>query len=436
MGHTHFEEDDDENLPDATPSQPAETMVACPPASTSRSACCCSSVRVDNKKKDACYVFKVVCNPTSRVAAASLSSGIIRSFAITNTELSPSGELRGHQDKINDMKFLSPTEQPTILHSCSSDGTVRGWDMRSSQQVEEFKCQQELFSFSALDNVVAGGGQGEVLFWDRRNSSVGLASLADTHMDDVTQVKFHAASRHVISASQDGLIAVHDTTRSLSNDDDSFVAALNLDTSVEELDTYGPLGERLWVRTGTESLHLWDWQRAIVDAKQGGHAAFASWPEARVTAAQAAGASSQASLFEEVDYLIGCHYDPSGRLLMVAGTLAGNIGFFPLTETCSEADTSMMTGASMGAPIMTLTGAHTDIVRSVQCWGDSLPGGICGISGGEDSQVCLWSTDPTTVVTNKGSSAGVGGTAGQAGAGGGYGSNLSGGQGQYGGGGG
>ena len=66
----------------------------------------------------------------------------------------------------------------------------------------------------------------------------------------IIQVKFHPSSRHVISASTDGLIAVHDTSRSFSEDDESFVAALNLGTSVEEIGLYGAQDERLWVRTG------------------------------------------------------------------------------------------------------------------------------------------------------------------------------------------
>lgn len=38
-----------------------------------------------------------------------------------------------------------------------------------------------------LDAVVAAGGQGSVLFWDRRTRRP-LAEFDDTHMDDVTQV--------------------------------------------------------------------------------------------------------------------------------------------------------------------------------------------------------------------------------------------------------
>jgi hypothetical protein len=47
----------------------------------------------------------------------------------------------------------------------------------------------ELFSFSVSDNLVAAGGQGNVLFWDRRTQQQ-LATFDDMHMDDVTQVGF------------------------------------------------------------------------------------------------------------------------------------------------------------------------------------------------------------------------------------------------------
>lgn len=118
------------------------------------------------------------------------------------------------------------------------------------------------------------------------------------------QVKFHS-SKHVLSASSDGLVAVHDMSRGVADEDDNFTAALNVGTSVEEIGLYGPSQERLWVRTGTETLHLWDWQVATLSDREGGHGAFAEWPEARATAAQAAASSSVASVFEEVRGRLG-----------------------------------------------------------------------------------------------------------------------------------
>ena len=58
---------------------------------------------------------------------------------------------------------------------------------------------------------------------------------------------------------------------------------------------------------GTETLHLWEWQRATADDQEGGHGAFAEWAEARATAAQAASQGPAAAAFEEVCCLpAGC----------------------------------------------------------------------------------------------------------------------------------
>jgi hypothetical protein len=45
------------------------------------------------------------------------------------------GDLRGHTQRITGARFDIP-EEPHLLHTSSADGTVRGWDTRSGQQVE------------------------------------------------------------------------------------------------------------------------------------------------------------------------------------------------------------------------------------------------------------------------------------------------------------
>ena len=124
-------------------------------------------------------------------------------------------------------------------------------------------------------------------------------------------MKLHP-SQHVISASTDGLVAVHDMSKGLVDDDDNFTAALNVGTSVEELGLYGDGGERVWVRTGTETLHLWEWRAATLGDREGGDEAFAQWPEARATAAAAAATSTVASLFEEVQGGVGDRVSDEG----------------------------------------------------------------------------------------------------------------------------
>jgi hypothetical protein len=45
-----------------------------------------------------------------------------------------------------------------------------------------------------MDTLVAAGGQGDVLFWDRRTRKP-LAAFDDMHMDDVTQARARARAR-------------------------------------------------------------------------------------------------------------------------------------------------------------------------------------------------------------------------------------------------
>lgn len=127
-----------------------------------------------------------------------------------------------------------------------------------------------------------------------------IAVATDANMRCLSlQVLFHNASRKLITASQDGLVAVHDISSGLDQDD-GFIAALNVGTSVEQLGLYGSEQQHMWCRTGTETLQLWDWLAATVEGMEGGDVAVADLTEARQMAAAAAGSSSAASLFTEV----------------------------------------------------------------------------------------------------------------------------------------
>ena len=46
-------------------------------------------------------------------------------------------------------------------------------------------------------------------------------------------------------------------------------AALNLDASVARMGVYGESGEKLWVVSHTEGLHLWEWQAACDEEAPG-----------------------------------------------------------------------------------------------------------------------------------------------------------------------
>ena len=184
------------------------------------------------------------------------------------------------------------------------------------------------------------------------------------------------------------------------DEDEGFKAALNIDTSVAQLGFYGRQGEKLWARSGVESLHLWEWAAACSEEAAGGGGALGEAGNARdqLTAAAAACPAGQA-LAPGLDYLVGCEYDAAAdRLWCLAGTNGGAVGFFPVVEPASGAAAAAAAqgGAApplFGPPAAALPagggGAHTDVVRSVLWPGAA--GGTC-LTGGEDSKICVWST--------------------------------------------
>jgi hypothetical protein len=82
-------------------------------------------------------------------------------------------------------------------------------------------------------------------------------------------------------------------------------AAININNSVEELGLYGRDGGRLWVRTGTESLYLWEWLRATDESLAGGDMPFAEFLQARETSGQACAASCAVSAVPQVRAPLG-----------------------------------------------------------------------------------------------------------------------------------
>lgn len=67
--------------------------------------------------------------------AVSLSTNAVKLYSpVTGQYL---GECRGHSTTINHISFSGPGNSH-ILHSCSSDGTIRAWDTRTFNQVPFF----------------------------------------------------------------------------------------------------------------------------------------------------------------------------------------------------------------------------------------------------------------------------------------------------------
>ncbi|EIE22062.1 WD40 repeat-like protein [Coccomyxa subellipsoidea C-169] len=265
---------------------------------------------------------------------------------------------------------------PDVLLSSSLDGTVRGWDLRSGQQIQQFAAGKGmgLNALAVSGDTLAAGSDGCVYFWDRRSHEQ-LACFDDTHPEAVTQVLYH--QQNFISGSMDGLINVADFSDVGLNEDDSFKAALNLDASVSRLGFYGEQQEHLWCLSHTDTLHLWDWQTACDEEAEGGEGSLADVMDVKEQVSE-----GQSSL-PSVDYLVGCSYS-LGALSIAAGSSCGSVGIFDVSVPSRSGEDCSFSGCRM-----LLKGGHSDVVRSALWPSERSP---VFFTAGEDARICAWST--------------------------------------------
>eukprot|EP00879_Flechtneria_rotunda_P022381 GHRR01023616.1.p1 GENE.GHRR01023616.1~~GHRR01023616.1.p1 ORF type:complete len:126 (+),score=29.19 GHRR01023616.1:180-557(+) len=124
MGHIYFVEEGE-----------APVVSTSAPAPVTTYAHCCSRARVDYNAADPCYVFKAVRNCDSSLVAASLSNNAVKLYYCSISELGHTGDIAAHQGTISDIQFPLPG-CPHALYTCSRDGHVKAWDLRSKQQAE------------------------------------------------------------------------------------------------------------------------------------------------------------------------------------------------------------------------------------------------------------------------------------------------------------
>ncbi|MBA0688951.1 hypothetical protein Goari_006705, partial [Gossypium aridum] len=77
------------------------------------------------------YVFQIVPRDDWTSMAVSLSTNAVKLYSPMTGQYF--GECKGHSSTINHISFSGGSNQH-VLHSCSSDGTIRAWDTRTFQQ--------------------------------------------------------------------------------------------------------------------------------------------------------------------------------------------------------------------------------------------------------------------------------------------------------------
>jgi WD40 repeat protein len=135
MGHIYFTDEGDEAGAQPSTSEPAAAAAGVP---STRFAVCCSRARVSFNEADPTYVFKAARSPDNSTIASSLSNNSIKLYSCGPAGLGHAGDISAaHQATISDIQFALP-DVPHALYSCSRDGHVKAWDLRSRQQAERY----------------------------------------------------------------------------------------------------------------------------------------------------------------------------------------------------------------------------------------------------------------------------------------------------------
>ncbi|KAI4974123.1 hypothetical protein ZWY2020_047403 [Hordeum vulgare] len=322
------------------------------------------------------YVFQIASCQEISTLAVSLSTNALKLYSPATGQYL--GECTGHTGSIHEIAFSAPSS-PQVLCSCSADATIRAWDTRSFKQISLLNGgpSHEMFSFSfggTSGNLLAAGSNSKVLLWDWRSSKQ-VSCLEESHMDDVTQVRFAPNQQSkLISASVDGLMCVFDTDGDI-NEDDHLLTVMNVETSVSKVGFYGNTYQKLWCLTHIETLSTWDWNDGTRE----------------LNIENARSLASDKWNLDHLDYFVDCHYSlPDDRLWAIGGTSEGTLGYFPVKNNDPA--------GAIGLAEAVLEGGHTGVIRTICPGGSSLESlgqnkGIFGWTGGEDGRLCCWRSD-------------------------------------------
>jgi len=343
---------------------------------------------------DGHYVSQLCSNNTN---AASKPQTPLLACALTNRSIhSYSNETlqkvhtieQAHTASITDLSFSSVANGSSdglsgtpIVVSSSEDGFVKLFDLRAhggsaALQVILPKKEQALTVSLGYGGVLAavGGGKGNIHFYDLRNSTesssltVPLGSYVDAHTDDVTRVRFQSSvddpsstTSLLVSASEDGLVCIHDTSQ--STEEKALKSVLNIQSPLREVGFFGPSMEGVYCLTGSETLSLWHHESAQPLYNFGDKVRD-------ILSEEVNGGMNQ------IQYLVGCYWDGLD-LNLVAGDGKGDCGIFRVDA-----------GGSMNLRRV-LSGGHVGCIRGFVSSPLPFEKSVI-VTGGEDARLCEW----------------------------------------------
>ena len=305
-----------------------------------------------------------------------------------------------HEGGVVGLARGGPPEAGAVLTSAGLDGTVRLWDPRqASAEAMRFAVPEKppLFSCATLFHsgkyLLAAGAPGAVHLFDGRMGH--LRALDESFGDDVTNVAFTGMppGDRLLTGGEDGAISLFKTEEALRGaEDEALVGTYQSEAPVRGLGIWRDY--KLWWTTGNETLHLADW-RGLLDEdaptdKLMPSADFTLPREDAARAAKKAGVDALA----RIDYVVGCVYDTGlQRLMLAAGTSAGALGLFPLSEKSQKVRQPVLVCPPGGR-------GHSSVVRGAQLSG-AQRGAL--VTAGEDGRVCLWEAiDPSATAPGAG----------------------------------
>ncbi|NXR77897.1 WDR89 protein, partial [Pycnonotus jocosus] len=311
---------------------------------------------------------------SSRLVAVSCSNESIRVY--DRETLQFLREYRGQPGLLHGVRFAHTCD--SLVFSACSQGTVRGWDVRSASQkpVQVFTGYPSnvfiSFDVSCSDLIVCAGTEKVekdtfLVFWDARGvtdcasaTKEPLGVYSESHNDDITEICFHPIEPNlVVSGSTDGLVNVFDINK--DNEDDALIATCNSDSSVSSLGWAGEDYKQVYCTTHDEGFCWWD--MAQLDTEE---------PITLLHVLDAR--ESVCAENHGLHYLVGgLYHEKAGKLFLIGGTSTGNIHLI----SCGTDGLSL---------VGTLRGGHSATVRSF-CWS---PTDESLLTGGEDAQLLLW----------------------------------------------
>ncbi|KAF9960424.1 WD repeat-containing protein 89 [Modicella reniformis] len=253
------------------------------------------------------YIYDLAANSSNLIVSA--SNHEIKLY--NPATLAIKNILKFHEANITQIK----AHGDHILMSSSEDGDLVMQKMSElatkTERRKPAPSKHPLLSFdiNSSEHLLAAGTEliredANIHFFDSRgDTSTILKTYAESHSDDITNVKFHPTNpARLMTGSVDGLICQFDLSD--MDEDEGLLVVSNTGTSINKIGYFGPSAEYIYCLSHIETLSLWNSDDADA-VQQFGDIRGVSNPALGLT----------------LDYAISCQYEPeSGRLYLISGS--------------------------------------------------------------------------------------------------------------------